>query len=154
MRPFAHKCQHHPTSAEPTTSNNVGSSCVRLHTTANSIQHLQSRQLPSTLGVAASVTVCTGPYPFVTAKGLTLETSAPEPFLRKFNPHYYIANNSQVKWSNLIGWFSVSMLQYGPSPCKQSVSLLFFLSQEIQVNRKTKSLLKTEFIFFITTVQL
>ena len=80
--PFAHNCQHNPTSAEPATPNNVGvvvsictqlltqsnicrinnsqqcwSCCVHLHTTANTIQHLQNQQLPTMLGVI--VCICT-----------------------------------------------------------------------------------------------
>ena len=53
--PFAHNCQHNPTSAESTTPNNVGSYCVHLHTTANTIQHLQNQQLPTMLGVIVSI---------------------------------------------------------------------------------------------------
>ena len=57
LRSFAQNCQHHPTSAETTTSNNVGSCCVRLHTiaTANTMQHLQKQQLPAMLVVVAFV---------------------------------------------------------------------------------------------------
>ena len=55
LRPFARNYQHHPTSAEPTTANNVGSRCVRLRTTTNTIQHLQNQQLPTMLGTVASV---------------------------------------------------------------------------------------------------
>ena len=40
--------------------------------------------------------------------------------------YYYMASNSQAKWSNLIGWFSVGILQYGPLPWKRTVSVFLF----------------------------
>ena len=67
LRPFAQYCQQHPTSAGPITpmgvvasvctvlpttsnicrtNNSYGSCCVRLHSTANNIQHLPDQKLP------------------------------------------------------------------------------------------------------------
>ena len=39
---------------------------------------------------------------------------------------YYMASDSQTKWSDLTGWLLVGISQYGPLPWKQSVSI--FLS--------------------------
>ena len=64
-----------------------------------------------------------------------------------------MASNSKAKWSNLIGWVSVGILQYEPLPWKRSVPY-FSLSREIQAERNTNSFLKAEFNFLITTAQL
>ena len=55
------------------------------------------------------------------------------------------ASISQAKRSKLIGRFLVGILQYGPLPWKQSISvLIFFLFREVQVERNKKG----EFNFF------
>ena len=36
---------------------------------------------------------------------------------------YYMASDSQTKWSDLIGWLLVGISQYGPLPWKRSVSV-------------------------------
>ena len=52
--------------------------------------------------------------------------------------HHYMASNSQAKWSTLIGWFLVGILQCGPLPWKRSVCVFFSLSREILVERNRR----------------
>ena len=40
----------------------------------------------------------------------------------------YIASNSQAKWSTLVGWILVGILQQGPLPWKRSDGFWIFLS--------------------------
>lgn len=59
-----------------------------------------------------------------------------------------MASNSQAKWSTLIAWFLVGILQYRPLPWKTVCFCIFTLSQEIQVKRKRKSFQNVEFSLF------
>ena len=67
--------------------------------------------------------------------------------------NYYIASNSRAKWRSLIGWLSVGILQYGPLPRKQPISVFFPSPDKFKLS-KTQKVKYAEFNFFTTTVQL
>ena len=101
LHPFAHHNQHGRNNSQHCWCNNVGSCCIRLHTTTNTDATTPNIVGATMLGVVASV--CT-PQPTRTQQLPTLLVQQCWELLHPFAHHnQHGRNNSQHCWCNNVG---------------------------------------------------